>query len=142
MIVFFSADKQGMIRRCLTRYAAVPRETVQILFQPPPWQYEQIGIVKSQGAQVASDATVYSELQSQAAKLGADAVLVVSGGMKQYGSFPGIATYNANGNLYGNNALVGGRYQAAGVAIGPQSYVGLNVQGIALKRISAPSKNQ
>jgi uncharacterized protein YbjQ (UPF0145 family) len=63
---------------------------------------------------VASDATVYSELQGQAAKLGADAVLVVSGGMKQYGSFPGIATYNANGNLYGNNALVGGRYQAAG----------------------------
>jgi hypothetical protein len=63
MIVFFSADKQGMIRRCLTRYAAVPQETVRILFQPPPWQYEQIGIVKSQGAQVASDATVYSELQ-------------------------------------------------------------------------------
>jgi hypothetical protein len=91
---------------------------------------------------VASDATVYSELQGQAAKLGADAVLVVSGGMKQYGSFPGIATYNANGNLYGNNALVGGRYQAAGVAIAPHSYVGLNVQGIALKRISAPSKNQ
>jgi hypothetical protein len=51
---------------------------------------------------VASDATVYSELQSQAAKLGADAVLVVSTGMKQYASFPGIATYNANGNLYGN----------------------------------------
>jgi hypothetical protein len=45
-------------------------------------------------------------------------------------------------NLYGNKAFVGGRYQAAGIAIGPQSYVRLNVQGIALKRISAPSKNQ
>jgi hypothetical protein len=116
--------------------------TVQILFQPPAWPYEQIGIVTSQGAQVASDATVYSELQSQAAKLGADAVLVVSAGMKQYAAFPGVTTYNANGNLYGNNAFVGGRYQATGLAVGPQSYVGLNVQGIALKRISVPLKRQ
>jgi hypothetical protein len=95
------------VRRCSSG------NSTDSLPESPPWQYEQIGIVKSQGAQVASDATVYSELQSQAAKLGAEAVLVVSGGMKQYGSFPGIATYNANGNLYGNNALVGGRYRAA-----------------------------
>jgi hypothetical protein len=51
--------------------------------------------------------------------IGADAVLVVSAGMKQYESFPGIATYNANGNLYGNGAFLGGHYQAAGTAIGP-----------------------
>src|SRR5258708_8041232 len=89
--------------------------------------------------QVASDATVYSELQSQAAKLGADAVLVVSAGMKQYASFPGVATYNANGNLYGNGAFLGGHYQATGTAIVPQSYVGLNVQCIPLKRVSASS---
>jgi hypothetical protein len=85
------------------KYAAVAAETVQILFQPPPWPVEQIGIVSSQGAQVASDATVYHELQSQGAKLGEDAVLIVSSGMRQYAAMPDFATYNAFGacNLCG-----------------------------------------
>jgi hypothetical protein len=62
------------------KYAPVAVENVQILFQPPPWPYEQIGIVTSLGAQVASDATVYRELQNQATQLGADAVLIISAG--------------------------------------------------------------
>jgi len=124
-------------------YAAVAPTTVQILFQSPSWPYNQIGIVSSQGAQVASDATVYKELQSQAAKLGADAVLVVSSGMKQYASFPGFATYNAfgSGNLYGNQNFFSGNalYRVNGFAMGPQSFVGLNVQGVALRRIAQKS---
>jgi hypothetical protein len=123
------------------KYAAVAGETVQILFQPPLWPAEQIGIVSSQGAQLASDATVYHELQSQAAKLGADAVLIVSSGMRQYAAMPGFATYNAfgGGNLYGNPNFFNGyaQYHATGFAMGPQSFVGLNVQGVALKRISS-----
>ena len=123
------------------KYAAVAGETVQILFQLPLWPAEQIGIVSSQGAQLASDATVYHELQSQAAKLGADAVLIVSSGMRQYAAMPGFATYNAfgGGNLYGNPNFINGyaQYHATGFAMGPQSFVGLNVQGVALKRISS-----
>jgi hypothetical protein len=122
-------------------YVPVRADTVQILFQAPAWQYEQIGIVSSQGAQVASDATVYKELQSQAAKLGADAVLIISSGMRQYAYMPGMSTYNAYGgaNIYGNNQWVGGnaRYQANAVSIGPHAFVGLNVQGIALKRVAS-----
>ena len=37
---------------------------------PPHWKAQQVGIVTSQNAQLASAATVYKELQSQAAKLG------------------------------------------------------------------------
>jgi hypothetical protein len=114
------------------------------LFQTPEWPYEQIGIVTSQGAQLASDATVYKELQSQAAKLAADAVLIVSSGMRQYAAMPGFATYNAygNGNLYGNNHFINGhaQYRATGLAMGPQSFVGLNIQGLALKRVAATPK--
>ena len=123
------------------KYVAVAPATVQILFQPPLWPTEQIGIVSSQGAQLASDATVYHELQSQAAKLGADAVLIVSSGMKQYAAMPGFATYNAfgAGNLYGNPYFFNGyaQYHASGFAMGPQSFVGLNVQGVALRRVAS-----
>jgi len=38
---------------------------------PPHWKAQQVGIVTSQNAQLASAATVYKELQSQAAKLAA-----------------------------------------------------------------------
>jgi hypothetical protein len=136
-----SACAQGGRVAMGNRYAAVGSESVQILFQYPSWPAEQIGIVSSQGAQLASDATVYHELQSQAARLGADAVLIVSSGMRQYAAMPGFATYNAFGgsNLYGNPSFINGsaQYRATGFAMGPQSFVGLNVQGVALKRISS-----
>ena len=126
------------------KYTALAPQSVQLLFQAPSWPAEQIGIVTSQGAQVASDATVYQELQHQAAVLGAAAVLIISSGMRQYAAMPGFATYNAfgQGNLYGNYAGFNGaaHYQATGFAIGPQRFVGLNVQGIALKRTAANSR--
>ena len=125
------------------KYAAVTSGSVQILFQASAWPAEQIGIVSSQGAQLASGATVYHELQSQAAKLGVDAVLIVSSGMRQYAAMPGFATYNAfgAGNLYGNPNFINGnaQYHATAFAMGPQSFVGLNVQGVALKRATSQS---
>jgi hypothetical protein len=70
------------------QYAAVAPQAVEIL-QAPAWPARQIGIVTSQGAQLASDATTYAELQNQAAKLGADAVVIFSAGQKRYAYFPG-----------------------------------------------------
>jgi hypothetical protein len=99
------------------RYTAVAPVTVQILFQPPSWRYEQIGIVTCLGAQAASDASVYRELQRQAAVLGADAVLVIS---SQPATQGGFASYNA--------------WSGYGFAAGP-SVIGLKLSGIALKRI-------
>jgi hypothetical protein len=99
------------------RYAAVNPQSVQILFQPPPWRYEQIGIVTCLGAQAASDASVYRELQRQAAGLAADAVLVISSQPAIQGGF---ATYDA--------------WTGYGFAAGP-SVIGLKLSGIALKRI-------
>jgi hypothetical protein len=129
-----------------TKYPAVSPQSVQLLFQPPSWPAEQIGIVTSQGAQIASDATVYQELQHQAAVLGADAVLIVSSGMRQYAAMPGFATYNAfgQGNVFGNNfGIVGAsQFQTTGFAMGPQRFVGLNVQGVALKRTAQSVKRR
>lgn len=106
-------------RQCTdgNRYAAVNPQSVEILFQAPSWRYEQIGIVTCLGAQAASDASVYRELQRQAAGLGADAVLVIS---SQPATQGGFAAYNA---------LTG-----YGFASGP-SVIGLKLSGIALKRI-------
>jgi hypothetical protein len=57
---------------------------------------------------------------------------------------PGFATYNAfgQGNLYGNNFGITGaaQYQATEFAMGPQRFVGLNLQGIALKRAGNNSR--
>ena len=86
------------------RYAAVNPQSVQILFQ-------------CLGAQAASDASVYRELQRQAAGLGADAVLVIS---SQPATQGGFASYNA--------------WTGYGFAAGP-SVIGLKLSGIALKRI-------
>jgi hypothetical protein len=65
-------------------------------------------------------------------------VLIVSSGMRQYAAMPTFATYSAfgQGNLFGNNYGFSGasHFQANGFAMGPQSFVGLNVQGVALKR--------
>jgi len=102
------------------KYAPVAVENVQILFQPPPWPYEQIGIVTSLGAQVASDATVYRELQNQATQLGADAVLIISAGDKP---LPGGGYFAAYGRSASGFAMSGGS--------------GFRLQGIALKRISS-----
>jgi len=99
------------------RYAAVNPQSVEILFQAPSWRYEQIGIVTCLGAQAASDASVYRELQRQAAGLGADAVLVISSQPATQGEF---AAYNA--------------WTGYGFASGP-SVIGLKLSGIALKRI-------
>jgi hypothetical protein len=116
------------------QYAAVAPQAVEILFQAPAWSARQIGILASQGAQLASDATTYAELQSQAAKLGADAVVIFSVGQKQYASFPGFATYNGNvfGQGFGNGLQFGAH--ANGFAVGPQSFVGLNLQGNSLEK--------
>jgi hypothetical protein len=129
-----------------TKYAAVAPQSVQLLFQSPSWPTTQIGIVTSQGAQLASDATTYAELQSQAAKLGADAVLIISSGMRQYAAMPGFATYNAfgQGNLSGDYTGFNGSalYRASGFAMGPQRFIGLNVQGLALKRVANTRVNE
>ena len=140
VVVLLSGCAMGGRVATGAKYVAVAPQGVEILFQAPNWPCQQIGIVTSQGAQLASDATTYSELQSQAAKLGADAVVIISSGMRAYASAPGFAISNASafGNGYVNQ--FGGQFsfgaQANGFAMGPRTFVGLNLQGIALKRVS------
>ena len=65
----------------------------QILFHPPDRPYEEIGMATAQGAQAATDdATIYSEVRSQAAKLGADAVIIL--GQEQRGYFNALGFVN------------------------------------------------
>jgi hypothetical protein len=79
----------------------------------------------AQGAQLATDATVYNEVRSQAAKMGADAVIIAGQERRQYAAFPGIATFNQR-----NSANYG---QASGFAMGPSSFSGTHITGIAIK---------
>src|SRR5262249_9488945 len=72
------------------KYPRVPVDHVQILFHPPDRPYEEIGMATAQGAQAATDATVYNEVRSQAAKLGADAVIIQGQERRAYANLPGI----------------------------------------------------
>jgi len=84
----------------------------QILFHPPDRPYEEIGMATAQGAQAATDATVYNEVRSQAAELGADAVIIL--GQERRGSFNALGFVNlqqntqARGSVYDN--AFGGTY--------------------------------
>jgi hypothetical protein len=49
---------------------------VKILFAEPHEAYEQIGVVTATGGSVATETQMYRKLQAEAAKVGADAVIV------------------------------------------------------------------
>lgn len=125
-----------------TIYPAVQKEHVEVLFQPPTRPYKEIGMVSALGAQLASDTQVYSKLQSAAAELGADAVIIKSQGLKTYLSMPGhVDTFgNANTdanvqyNGFGNYSGQANTQYYQSTTVSPaRDYKGLNVNGIAIK---------
>lgn len=63
-------------------YASTNPSSVQILFETPSRKYEVIGHVSSEGARLSSRDANFRMLQTQAAKLGADAVLVQGEGVE------------------------------------------------------------
>ena len=79
----------------------------------------------AQGAEAATDATVYNEVRSQAAKVGADAVIILGQERRGYFNAPGFVNLQQNtqarGSMYGNS--FGGTYsgnartQTSGIAI-------------------------
>lgn len=62
-------------------YTSTSPSSVQLLFEKPSRKYEVIGHVSSQGARASSRDANFRMLQTQAAKLGADAVLVQGTGV-------------------------------------------------------------
>lgn len=70
-------------------YASTNSNSVQLLFEKPSRKYEVIGHVSSKGAPASSKDANFRMLQTQAAKLGADAVLVQGGvdEVQQWGQY-------------------------------------------------------
>lgn len=64
-------------------YAATNSSSVQLLFEKPSRRYEVIGHVSSEGANLSSKDANFRMLKTQAAKLGADAVLVQGAGVQE-----------------------------------------------------------
>jgi hypothetical protein len=58
------------------KYAPVPTEHVMILFEAPKQEYDQIGLVSALGGMFASDGDMFKKMQREAARLGADAIIV------------------------------------------------------------------
>jgi len=140
------------------RYPRVPTEDVQILFTPPSQPFFEIGIATAQGAQLATDATVFEEVRSQAAKLGADAVIIAGQDRRAYATLPGFVNVSQNTTSQGSTDFRGSAYassptpystsvygsgqatyqgssmtQTSGVISGPSTYEGTHVTGIAIK---------
>lgn len=62
-------------------YASSSPSSVQLLFEKPSRKYEVIGHVTSEGTRASTRDANFRMLQTQAAKLGADAVLVQGEGV-------------------------------------------------------------
>lgn len=56
--------------------AAVIKSNVMLLNDPPNWPYRVVGYVQSQGTSLSKDVDVFKGLQSEAAKIGALAIIV------------------------------------------------------------------
>lgn len=55
---------------------AVIQSNVMLLDEPPNWPYRVVGYVQSQGTSLSKDVDVFKGIQSEAAKIGAPAVIV------------------------------------------------------------------
>lgn len=120
------------------KYARVPKESVQVLFARPNRPYIEIGMAMAQGAQLATDATAIEEVRSQAAKLGADAVIISGMERRTYFNAPGYVNTQQQTNVYGQVNPYGqfnaqANSQTTGVFSGPQEIAGTHVTGIAIK---------
>jgi len=65
-------------RTSSTHYAETDPKSVQILFEKPSKKYEVIGFVSGEGAKLASQEAVFNAMREEAAKIGADAILMRS----------------------------------------------------------------
>jgi hypothetical protein len=83
-------------------YAPVPVEHVAVLMQPPDRAYKVIGMVTSKGAHLASDEAVYNKLKTEAADLGADAIIVQSEGQEPRWYVPPTADTSGSAISSGN----------------------------------------
>lgn len=105
-ILLVSACTTGSYIVTGTKRPAIPIEDVKI-YQKYPTTYETIGMVKSQSEvlisqQDAVDRAV-TELKKQAAKIGANGIIIKSQGEKSEGS---VGTYVPNS--YGGGVFIGG----------------------------------
>lgn len=126
------------------KYPRVAKESVQVLFSPPSRSYVEIGMAMAQGAQLATDATAIEEVRSQAAKLGADAVIIAGMQRRAYASMPGMVNIQSNSSVYGNVNPYGGfnahgNTQTTGIVSGPRTFTGTHVTGVAIKFVAPPS---
>lgn len=56
--------------------SSVIQSDVMLLNDPPNWPYRIVGYVQSQGTSLSKDVDVFKGIQSEAAKIGAPAVIV------------------------------------------------------------------
>jgi hypothetical protein len=73
-------------------YTATDPSSVEILFEKPARAYTTIGFVSGTGAKLASQDAVFAAMREEAAKIGADAVLMRSDISEQ-------TTFTGNANM-------------------------------------------
>ena len=61
-----------------------------ILFETPSQPYDQIGVVSALGGYYSTDAEMYHKMQTKAAQLGADAIIVSGPGAQSVQTGSGV----------------------------------------------------
>lgn len=72
------------------RYAPVQAERVMILFETPTRSHAQIGTVSTIGGAFATDSDMFLRMQREAAKIGADAIIIQARAQPAAGVYPKI----------------------------------------------------
>jgi hypothetical protein len=92
LIVFaLGACVTGEAIKTGSSYAPTTPDQVAVLFEKPTRPYEIIGQVTAEGARASSNQANITMLKTQAAKLGADAVIIQGAGVSQVQNW---GTYN------------------------------------------------
>lgn len=65
-------------RTSATHYAPTAPSSVEVLFEKPTRTYEVIGFVSGKGANMSSQSDVFEAMRNEAAKIGADAIIMRS----------------------------------------------------------------
>jgi hypothetical protein len=118
------------------RYAAVPAERVDVLFNAPARPFKQIGIVSALGGAFSSDVAMDKKLQKAAADLGADAVIIVGqsqGIMTVPGTQTTLASSNTNGTVTGRSFNAQTTTTATTVGMPAMTFGYPKSQGVAIK---------
>ena len=97
-------------------FAPTDPEKIQVFKNRPPIAHIPIGEVETRAAPASRTSSIYNQFKKDAAKMGGDAVVIVSEGTEYLGTYnqPTTSTTYGSGQVYGNSVSYSGTTYGSG----------------------------